>query len=118
METPQVSEAIGETPQICEFKLPAKIRLIQTGQLTYSIGFMSDNLPSAIALVFQWLSPHYGNSNVGLVCKVGLVRKEADLAGREAFRASKEMSLTRRRKGLGVSLSLSHPSKIWRQSYP
>ena len=57
-------------------------------------------------------------SRLGLVCRVGLVRNEADLVGRESFRASKEMSLTRGRKGLGVSLSLSRPLKIWRQSYP
>ena len=48
----------------------------------------------------------------------GLVRKEADVGGREAFRASREVLLARRRKGLGVSLSLSRPLKIWRQSYP
>ena len=60
-----------------------------------------------------WLSI----SRLGLMCRVGLVHKEADLAGREAFRASKEVSLTCRRKGLGISLSLSRPLKTWRQSY-
>ena len=55
-ETPWVSKAIGETPHICEFKLLAIIRLIQTGRLTYSnlIGLISVNIPSAIALVFRW----------------------------------------------------------------
>ena len=59
-ETPRVSKAIGETPHICEFKLPAIIQLIQTGRLTYSnlIRFkISVNIPSAITPVFRWLSP-------------------------------------------------------------
>ena len=50
---PPVSEAIGETPHICKFKLPAIIRLIQTGRLTYS------NLIGLISLQ-QWHSSFGG----------------------------------------------------------